>query len=199
LSFIGKLKKGIIIVMGVKKEFNEYKILGDITAIYLASRLNRDIVATIDTIDLKRLIDLDVSWYAGYDPNTKGYYVFHSEYLGFDGNQGKYKSHLLHRFLLNADDLDYVNHIDHNALNNTRKNLEIITNQQNLTNRKSRNSNNKSGYRNVCQVGNRWYVQLQVNGKSTVLKTFALEKLDEAGAYAEAMRKQYYGDYAGNN
>lgn len=61
--------------------------------------------------------------------------------------------------------------------------------------------NNRSGYRNVCweKKSKRWIVQLQVNGKNTVLKKFKENELEEAGKYAEKMRKELYGKFAGGN
>jgi hypothetical protein len=42
-------------------------------------------------------------------------------------------------------------------------------------------------------------VQLQINGKNTILGKFPYEQLEEAGAFAEQMRQKYYGEYAGRN
>lgn len=68
-------------------------------------------------------------------------------------------------------------------------------------NRKSRNSNNKSGYRNVSWSShdNKWIVQLQVNKKNTVLGRFPQDKLLEAAKFAEEKRKELYGEFAGHN
>ena len=48
--------------------------------------------------------------------------------------------------------------------------------------------------------GSGWSVQLQIEGKNTTLKRFKKNQLDEAGSYAEKMRKEIYGEeFAGNN
>ena len=70
---------------------------------------------------------------------------------------------------------------------------------ENLKNRKGRNSNNKSGYRNVSWDGYKWIVQLQVNGKNTCLGRFPENELEQAGKFAEEMRQKYYGKFAGSN
>ena len=59
-------------------------------------------------------------------------------------------------------------------------------------------TNNKSGYRNVCWLKgyNKWCVQVTVDGKSTLLGKF--DDVHEAGKFAEEMRKQHYGEFAGN-
>ena len=75
--------------------------------------------------------------------------------------------------------------------------MRIVENESYTQNRKGKNKNNKSGYRNVSKSGNTWIVQLQVDGKNTILGRFSLEQLDEAGKFAEEMRQKYYGEYAG--
>jgi hypothetical protein len=183
--------------LGTKKDFNNYKIIGDKVIIYLLYKSKITFETIVDIVHLKKLIDYNIRWYAGYDPNHDGYYVFHSEYGGEKGSRKKEKSILLHRFIVGAKESEYVNHIDHDGLNNIDSNLEIITNQQNLTDRKSRNSNNKTGYRNVCLIDGWYTVQLQVNGKNTILGRF--KDVDEAGIFAEEMRQKHYGRFAGRN
>ena len=70
---------------------------------------------------------------------------------------------------------------------------------ENLRNREGRNKNNHSGYRNVSWNGNGWSVQLQVDGKTKCIKRFKKNELEEAGKYAEQMRQELYGEFAGNN
>jgi hypothetical protein len=93
----------------------------------------------------------------------------------------------------------YVDHISHNTLDNRKENLRVVENRNNLKHRKSRNSNNKSGYRNVCWSNGemKWLVQLQVNGKNTMLGKF--DDVHEAGKFAEEMRIIHYGKYAGRD
>lgn len=90
-----------------------------------------------------------------------------------------------------------IDHIDHDTKNNKKSNLRKTEHQTNATNRRGRNKNNKSGYRNVSKRDNQWVVQLQIEGKNTVLKKFPLDQLDEAGEYAKKMREIYYGEWAG--
>ena len=93
-----------------------------------------------------------------------------------------------------------IDHINHNTLDNRKENLRVIADSNNSKNRKTKNSNNKSGYRNVSwsKSENAWKVQISINGKNTYLKSFPYEQLEEAGRYAEEMRQKYYGEYAGN-
>ena len=94
--------------------------------------------------------------------------------------------------------IDYVvDHIDHDTLNNRKENFRVIEHINNLTNRKSRNKNNKSGYRNVCCVDGKYRVQVSIDGKNTVVGVF--DDVHEAGRIAEEARQKYYGEYAGHS
>lgn len=126
-----------------------------------------------------------------------------SEYLGLKNGKPRYKVRRLHRYLIgNGEEIPksrVVDHINHNTLDNTRKNLRVTTIKYNSRNRSGKNKNNTSGYRNVCWLKdeNKWIVQLQVNGKNKVLGRF--DDVDEAGKFAEEMRQKYYGEYAGKS
>jgi len=92
-----------------------------------------------------------------------------------------------------------VDHINHNTLDNRKSNLREITTSENTRNRKSKNTNNTSGYRNVCwdKQRDKWMVQLHLEGKNKRLGYF--DDVHEAGEYAEKMRKKYYGEFAGKS
>ena len=79
--------------------------------------------------------------------------------------------------------------------------MRIIDNKHNLRNRKGKNSNNKSGYRNVCfdKRENAWIVQLQIDGKCKRVGKFPEDQLEEAAKFAKEMREKYYGDFAGES
>lgn len=104
---------------------------------------------------------------------------------------------MLHRFVVNANSALVVDHYDHNTLNNRKYNLRIAEKSNNEKNRKSKNSNNKSGYRNVSMVDGKWIVQLQIKGKNTRLGSF--DDVHEAGEFAKEMREKYYGEFAGKD
>jgi hypothetical protein len=103
---------------------------------------------------------------------------------------------LMHREILNAPKSVLVDHVDGNGLNNQKYNLRTADHTINALNRR-KNSNNKSGHRNVCWILDAWRVQLAVNGKNHLFpEKFA--DVDKAGEFAKQMREKYYGKYAGN-
>jgi hypothetical protein len=144
---------------------------------------------------------LNVKWFPKWSYNAKMFYPACCRYLGLDEN-GKpiQKTMYLFRYLLDAKSDECVDHIDHNPMNNCRNNLRLTVVNKNTKHRKSKNSNNNSGYRNICWVEkeNRYRVQLIINGKNTCLKRFKKEELKEAIKYAEEMREKYYGEFKGN-
>lgn len=95
----------------------------------------------------------------------------------------------LHRFLLGAKKGEYVDHIDHNPLNNQRSNLRIVSNGANLRNGRIR-VNNTSGYRGVSFRDNRWRARIKVNYKDINLGHYK-EKEDAIKARQKAERKYW--------
>lgn len=187
--------------MANKKGFNKYEIRGDTTIIFLENRKGEKFETMIDTEDLDRLIKLNYHWHVEHARSgLKPYYARTQVYQGcVDGVHKNNKTYKLHGLIMNKKPRELVDHRSRDTLDNRKKNLRIASKDDNSKNRDCSNKNNTSGYRNVSKVGNWWFVQLQVEGKNTLLKKFPLGQLDEAGAYAEKMRKKYYGDFAGRN
>jgi len=109
----------------------------------------------------------------------------------------------LHNFILNTSHgrIDiHVDHKDNNTLNNCKDNLRVIYNNQNSKNRKSKNRNNKSDYRNVLQDkdSGKYIIMLCIkNHRFRVGKYYT--DVHEAGKDAEMYRQQYYGEFAGKS
>ena len=97
---------------------------------------------------------------------------------------------------MNANGKD-VDHENNDTLDNRKSNMRVVEESNNSKNRKSRNRNNKSGYRNVSLIKGKWVVQLQIDGKNKRLGSF--DDVHEAGKFAEEMRQKYYGEFAGKN
>ena len=96
---------------------------------------------------------------------------------------------------------EWIDHINHKPRDNRKENLRPISISDNSRNRKTRNRNNKSGYRNVSwsKKEKKWLVQLQVDGRNKVLGKFLEDQLEEAGRFAEMKRNELYGIFAGGN
>lgn len=178
--------------------FNEYKIneKEKYAILFCTNRKNEYFEILVDLDDFYKLKELNYSWYI-VKKKSNLMYPQTSIYLGKVNGKHKYKVIQLHKYMLGKTKGFHIDHINHNPLDCRRKNLRVVTVGENIRNRKSRNSNNTSGYRNVSKSGNKWIVQMQVNGKNTRLGSF--DDVHEAGVFAEKMRQKYYGEYAGRN
>jgi len=182
------------------KFYNDFRIVGDTTILYLKNKEGQIFESIIDTKNYSKVKDIDVSWHVQWNDILQSYYCAASEYLGIKDGKPSYRTRYLHREVLGVKGrYIHVDHKNYDTLNNTEENLIITNHKDNAKNRKSKNTNNKSGYRNVCWIEryNKWCVQLQVEGKNTMLGKF--DDVDEAGAFAEEMREKYYGKFKGNN
>jgi hypothetical protein len=176
-----------------KRGFNKYEIRENYAVIFIENKQKEVFEVKVDVEDINKLIEFDYRWYAWYNKNNQRHYARCSTY------KIKKKMHtiMLHRFVVNADKSDHVDHENHDTLDNQKFNLRVTNRKNNARNRDSKNSNNKSGYRNVCWNKNeeQWMVQLMVDGRNTRLGFF--NDVDKAGQFAEEMRHKYYGEYAG--
>jgi len=157
-----------------------------------------DYIVNIDRYDLDRLIKFDRHW---TPLKTNGMIYARTNIYGRDKNN-KYKllhNLLLHRWILEFEKFDKreIDHKNHNGLDNQRNNFRITDIKSNTKHRKAKNSNNKSGYRNVAVVNGKYRVQIMINGRNTIIGTY--DDVDEAGRVAEKARLKYYGEFAGES
>lgn len=78
---------------------------------------------------------------------------------------------------LKPENKKQVDHINHNGLDNTKKNLRVVTNQQNQMNKRKR-KNTSSKYKGVTwhKQHKKWYAQIVFNGKHFYLGLFNNQK-----------------------
>jgi len=119
----------------------------------LYSRAQRSLFALVDDEDYENLIDYR------YRLNSKGYAIrSHSV-------DGKEIIVAMHRTIMQPPTGLVVDHIDGNRLNNTRANLRVITQQQNLMNRRVF-KNNSTGFKGVTFQHGKWHARIEKDGQA---------------------------------
>ena len=180
---------------------NKYEIINDYVVIHMKNRKGEKFEAQVDLDDLDKLLKFDISWHAVYIKKANLYYVMATEYIGLDSEGNSInKTHYLHKFIMDKNLKGHKVTIDHknnDTFNNRRNNLRLTSHTNNEKNRNGANKNNKTGHRNICIVGNRLYVQMQIDGVNTKLASFKFNEMNKAIEFAEKMRQKYYGEFAG--
>lgn len=139
--------------MPVEKKGNNYKVdkENNVAHIELVRQKKENLWTTIDLEDLERVLNFPFSWVTRYDKTLHDYYAVSIVYSTDKNGKRKGKPIYLHQFIMNAkDEKEWVDHINHKPRDNRKKNLRFISVSNNSRNRKTKNRNNRSGYRNVC-------------------------------------------------
>lgn len=118
-------------------------------------------------------------------------------YLHDDGyavSDTKNKNDRMHRIITDCPKDMFVDHINHNRLDNRKCNLRICTQQQNNINT-SKKKTNKSGVIGVHWAKSRkkWCAQIKVNSKTFHLGYF--DNIEEAAEVRKQAEIKYFGDY----
>ena len=108
------------------------------------------------------------------------------------------KSIMLHRYLLNYNGKDIVDHVNNNPLDNRKGNLRIVTSFQNAMNKTS-SKNGTSKYIGVSfdKSRNKWIVGITLNNKNKFLGRFKDEIY--AAKTRDIATLKYYGEYGNLN
>ena len=154
--------------------------------------LTQDKFAIVDAEDYERLNKY--KWCISKTSNTN-YALRRIRGKMVKGKRGKHKTILMHRFILNAPGHLVVDHINHNGLDNRKKNLRLCTQAQNLYNTLPRlncTSQFKGVYWDKCR--NLFAARLKHKGKRYFIGRFKNE-IDAAKAYDKKAR-ELFGEFA---
>lgn len=145
-------------------------------------------VVLIDDDDYDKVINY--TWCIFKPSGSKSFYVGTNI-----KKDGKFKIQTLHRIILNYYSDKFIDHINHNTLDNRKCNLRICTNLENQRNQVPRNKES-SKYKGVHKPKreNKYIAQIKINGVNIPLGRHAKE-VDAAKSYNEAAIK-YFGEFA---
>lgn len=142
-------------------------------------------VAIVDNEDYEYLNQF--KWYAHWSPRLNGYYAVRHQHLGYSNGERKQKMIIMHRIIVNAPNGKVVDHKNHNALDNRKSNLRIVSQRQNNQNKKSKGTSKYPGVHWEMKR-NKWRANIQLEGKSKHLGYFDDER-EAAKAYENACRE----------
>ena len=142
---------------------NDYVVMGDLTTIIIRSK-GEVWECFIDTEDLPRVSQY--SWWLKRSKNT--HYAMATVY------KSKKKHIWLHRLIMEPKSVkEVVDHINHNGLDNTKRNLRIVSQSVNLRNR--RIAKGIQGVHNTS-CGQYWRATMSLDGKQVHLGNFNTEE-----------------------
>jgi hypothetical protein len=148
-------------------------------------------VAIVDNIDFDYLNQW--KWCADYNLKSKGYYAMRTKHLGVVDGKRKQKRIRMHRVVIEhifgreLQRKEFIDHINHDPLDNRRQNLRVVSHRQNLQNQKRKTT---SKYPGVCwsNATQKWRAYIHLNGKLKSLGYHSDER-EAAKAYEKACRE----------
>jgi hypothetical protein len=148
--------------------------------------------ALVDPEDYERLAKY--KWHA-----NKGNRTYYAMRWIPSKKPGRYAPLYMHRQVLNYSDAPFIDHINHNGLDNRKTNIRPATRAQNNYNRQKYANNSYSKYKGVSfkRKGQKWFAQIGLNNKMMFLGYFKNE-IEAAKEYDKAARK-YHGKFASLN
>jgi len=131
------------------------------------------------------------TWTAHYCKHSGLTYVMRNER---DKETKKVTRITMHREITNAPEDMYVDHINHDTLDNQRSNIRLATSAQNSYNVRMKRSNS-TGYKGIDRLPSKnWRARIRFSGTRLTVGIFS-KKEDAARAYNEAAIK-YHGEFA---
>ena len=149
--------------------------------------------AIVDPEDYDRLARH--KWFAMR--SRRGFYAIRmAEAKGPNGTRKKIR---MHRQILHVPPGKFIDHINHNGLDNRKANLRIVTNLQNSWNKRKQKGNYSSRYKGASwsKRAGKWHTEIYCRGTKIFIGYFDDEK-KAARAY-DAKATELYGEYAALN
>lgn len=162
---------------------NKYEVRGNTVAIFMNYK-GSTVETVIDIDDFDLVNSHDNSWFVdGSSGEDYMYAVGH-----YTKNSKKHRVSM-HRLIMDAPRNMFVDHINHNTLDNTRGNLRLVTPAQNQQNIKGVRKDSSSGKRNISYVkrSNKWCVYITKNKKNYSFGNY--DDIQKAEEVAEIVRK----------
>lgn len=161
-------------------------------------QLTQGAVAQIDEIDA----DLaQFNWCVFRTGRAKNQQLYSMRWLpGAESGLGAFA--YMHRIILarmigrQLQPNEFVDHINHNGLDNQRANLRLATKQQNCRNARKHSGPLTSRFKGVCwdKSKHKWLATISINSKHVRFKRFESE-LAAALAY-DSWAREFFGDFA---
>jgi hypothetical protein len=137
--------------------------------------LTKNKIARVDEVDSDLAA---LNWYAFKAHGI--FYAIRELQVSLSGEKRRRRIEQMHRVILSRKldrsllPTELVDHKDGDGLNNTRSNLRLATNGQNLANRRGPTRQSQSGVLGVCwdKSKQRWLVQISKDGKRVFMKRF---------------------------
>jgi len=144
--------------------------------------------AIVDAADFEWLSQWN--WFAAWSRSTRSFYATRN------GPRPRVKAIRMHRAILGCGSKETGDHINHDTLDNRRKNLRKCTSAQNCCNRKVQ-SNSTSGYKGVfwTKSTHKWRAKIAMNRQPHKHLGYFHSPEDAARAYDAAARK-LHGEFA---
>ena len=146
--------------------------------------------AVIDAVDAPRIDKWN--WRVMHKPN-KGWYAART----ITREDGRQHSLALHRFLLGVTDPKvFVDHINHDTLDNRRSNLRVVTpSESNWNMRMPRR--NTTGFKGVSRYGNKGttYYRTYLAISGVVHRKFGFKTPEAAFAYRQEVLSKFHGEF----
>lgn len=157
--------------------------------------LTKGQIALVDASFTKLLASSN--WYAVWSADMGGYYARTNQTV-FGGGVRRQVAIIMHRLVMGVTDPKvFVDHINHDTLDNRLSNLRLSTVQQNCSNRRiSTDTGCTSVYKGVhwCKRSGKWVASIRLNYKLKSLCYFTCE-IEAAMSY-DAAAAQLFGEFA---